>query len=231
MAATQLTPNGWSGASSGVWSRQANVVIDLERGIEVVGSKLINAIGGNDVITGEQVDGPGLFVPNDPKRGNLQLGKGDDSVTGTSRSGDGIQNLGFIFMGPGNDQITGSGATAIRNRGFVFTQGGDDAVDARDGRIFGRGFVDLGSGNNTFIGFGNHTLYGGGGLDTLLLPRGTYDLSRQSKTRYRLEKGNNELDLFDFDVIGAVNSRQNQRLELDQGGTLVVRNNGNISIS
>lgn len=232
MAATQLTPNGWSGATSGVWNSQANVVIDRKRGIEVVGSKLINALAGNDVITGEQVDGPGLFVPNNPRRGNLQLGKGDDTITAISQRENGIENRGFIYMGAGNDRITGSGGNlAFRNRGFIFTQGGDDVVDARDGGIAGRGFVDLGSGKNRFIGFGNHTLYGGGGSDTLLLPKGTYELSRRSRTRYRIEKGDKELDIFDFDVIGAINSDRSQRIEIDKGGTLVVRDNGSISLS
>jgi hypothetical protein len=232
MAATQLTPEGWSGASRGVWNSRANVVIDRKRGIEVVGSKLINALGGNDVITGEQVDGPGLFVPSDPRRGNLQLGKGDDTITGISQRGNGIENRGFIFMGPGNDRITGSGGNrGIRNRGFIFTQGGNDVVDVREGGIAGRGFVDLGAGKNTFIGFGNHIVYGGGGRDTLLLPKGTYELSRRSRTRYRVEKGDEALELFDFDVIGAVNSRKSQRIEIDKGGTLVVGDDGNISLT
>jgi hypothetical protein len=233
MAATQLTPEGWSGATTGTWSKRANVVIDRKRGVEVVGSKLVNALAGDDVITGEQVSGPGILVPNQqPRRSNLQLGKGDDTLTGISADGFGIENRGFIFTGPGSDTIIGSGPRGgLRNRGFIFTQGGDDVVDVSDGGIRGRGFVDLGAGDDTFIGFGNHLVYGGGGEDTLLLPKGTYELSRRSRTRYRLERGDDELELFDFEVIGALNSRKSQRIEIDGSGTLVVRNNGSISLT
>jgi hypothetical protein len=232
MAATKLTPEGWSGASQGVWNRRANVVVDRKRGIEVVGSELINARRGDDVITGEQEKGPGVFVPNDPRRANLQLGKGNDTLTGISKRGNGIDNRGFIFMGPGNDTIIGSGGnTGIRNSGYIFTQGGNDVVDVREGGIRGGGFVDLGAGRDTFIGFGNHTVYGGGGRDTLLLPKGTYELSRRSKTRYRIEKGDDELQIFDFEVIGAVNSSKKQRIEIDNSGTLIVKDDGSISLS
>jgi hypothetical protein len=232
MAGTKLTPEGWSGASKGVWSKQANRVIDRKGGITVVGADLIDALAGNDVVTGEQENGPGVVVPRKPRRGNLQLGGDADALTGTSIRGIGIDNGGFIFMGDGADTIVGSGADrAIRNRGFIFTQNGDDLVDVRQGGIRGKGFVDLGAGKDTFIGFGNHTVYGGGGRDTLLLPKGTYDFSRRNRNRYRLEKGGKELEIFDFEVIGAVNSSKSQRIEIDKGGTLVVKDNGSISLS
>jgi hypothetical protein len=232
MAATQLTPAGWSGATTGTWSNQANVVIDRKRGVEVVGKKLINALDGDDVITGEKDKGPGFFVPNQPRRGNFQLGEGNDALTGISKAGYGIENRGFIYAGPGGDTIVASGnQQGLRNRGFIFTQGDNDRVDASDGGIRGRGFVDLGAGNNTFLGFGEHLLYGGGGRDTLLLPKGTYELSRSSGTRYRLERGNNRLELFDFDVIGAIDGRKSQRIEIDGSGTLVVRNDGRVTLT
>jgi hypothetical protein len=232
MAGIQLTPEGWSGSSSGVWNSLANVVVDRKRGIEVVGSKLINALGGNDVITGEQESGPGIFVPNKPRRGNLQLGDGDDSLTGISKDGVGIDNRGFIFTGPGNDTIIGSGGNrGIRNRGYIFTQEGNDTLDVREGGIRGRGFIDLGSGRDTFIGFGNHVVYGGAGRDRLLLPSGSYELSKRSKNRYRLDKGDDRLEIFDFEVIGGINSKRSQRIEIDQGGTLVVKDDGSITLT
>ena len=94
----------------------------------------------------------------------------------------------------------------------------------RDGAIREAGY-------NTFLGFGEHLLYGGGGRDTLLLPKGTYELSRFNRTRYRLERGNDRLELFDFDVIGGFNSRKSQRIEIDGSGTLVVRNNGTVTLT
>jgi hypothetical protein len=232
MAGIKLTPEGWNGTSKGVWSKRPNRVIDLKGGITVVGRELINALAGNDAITGEQVKGPGVVVPRKPRRGNLQLGGDDDALTGTSKQGIGIDNGGFIFMGDGADTIVGSGgATGIRNRGFVFTQSGDDQVDVRKGGIRGGGFVDLGADKDTFIGYGNHTVYGGGGRDTILLPKGTYELLRSNRNRYRLEQGKNELEIFDFEVIGATNSSTSQRLDIDKGGTLVVKDNGSISLT
>jgi hypothetical protein len=232
MAGIQLSPEGWSGSSSGTWSRRANVVMDRKNGIEVVGRKLINAIGGNDVIIGERESGAGVFVPSQPRRSNFQLGDGDDSLTGTSKKGDGIDNRGFIFTGPGNDTVVGSGGeSAIRNRGYIFTQGGNDTVDVREGLIRGGGFIDLAAERDTFIGFGNHLVYGGGGRDLLLLPSGSYELSRSNKNRYRLDRGNERLEIFDFEVLGGINSKRSQRIDIDQGGTLVVKDDGSINLT
>lgn len=232
MAGTKLTPEGWSGASEGVWSKRANRVIDRRGGISAVGDELIDALAGNDVITGEQVKGPGVVVPRKPRRGNLQLGGDDDILTGRSRRGIGIDNGGFIFMGDGADRVEGAGGDAgIRNRGFIFTQGGADVVDGGRGGIRGRGFVDLGAGKDTFIGYGNHTVYGGGGRNTLLLPKGTYKVVKRNRNRYRIEQADNELEIFDFAVIGAVNSSKDQRIDINKGGILVVKNNGSISLS
>jgi hypothetical protein len=232
MAGTQIKPSGWSGATRGVWSNRANLVIDRKGGIEVVGSELINALAGNDVITGEQVNGPGVFVPRQPRRGNLQLADGNDTISGTSKKGIGLDNRGFIFTGPGQDTIIGAGGgKGIGNRGFIFTQGGDDVVDASKGSIGGKGFVDLGADKDTFLGFGEHTVYGGGGRDTLLLPKGTYELFKRNRNSFRVEKGDDQLEIFDFEIIGAIDSRKSQRIEIDQSGTLVVKENGSISLS
>jgi hypothetical protein len=233
MAATVLTPEGWSGATSGVWTKRANVVIDNRRGISVAsGDELVNARGGDDVITGEQKDGEGVFISNDPRRANLQMGGGNDTLTGISENDIGILNRGFIYMGSGDDTIIGSGGKlGIRNRGFLYTQGGDDVVDVSRGGIRGRGFVDLGGGNDTFIGFGNHEVYGDAGKDTLLLPKGSYELSKRNSRRYRVERGDDRLEIIDFEVIGGINSKKSERLEIDKGGTLVVRNNGSITLT
>ncbi len=58
MAATELTPEGWSGATSGVWTKRANVVIDTRQGIIVA--------SGDDLIIGEQKDDVGVFFSNNP---------------------------------------------------------------------------------------------------------------------------------------------------------------------
>jgi len=56
-------------------------------------------------------------------------------------------------------------------------------------------------------------------------------LSRRNSKRYLLEQGSDQLEIFDFDVIGAINSSTSQRLDIDKGGTLVVKDNGSISLT
>jgi len=234
MAGTTLTPEGWSGGSSGTWNNRANVVVDSQGGIRTRGRDLIDALKGNDLISGEQKNKSGVIIPGGQeegeKRGFLQLGNGDDSITGISQNAPGIDNRGFIFGGSGRDMITGKGTSAIRNRGFIFLQQDDDTVDVRDGGIRGSGFIDLGGGNNTFIGFGNHRLYAGGvDTDKLLLPKGTYTIRRDSRRRYRVERGENTLELFDFDQVGSINGNRRDLITLDSSGTLVVLDNGSIN--
>jgi hypothetical protein len=228
---TILSPDGWSGATSGRWNRRANRVIDERRGVRTEGRDLINARGGDDVIIGRRNNSqPGFF--ND--RGNLQLGRGDDELIGSSRNGIGIDNQGFIYMGPGDDRIEASGGdVAMRNRRFIFMQNGNDVVDVRDGGIRGRGFIDMGQGRDTFIGFGNHTIFGSeNDRDTLQLPRGRYEVRRRGGGRrgreITVERGDDRLRLFDFDEVGAIDSRRRDRIDIDQNGTLAVRRDGTV---
>lgn len=229
---TILSPDGWSGSTtSGRWNRRGNEVIDERRGVRTEGRDLINARGGDDVIIGRRNDSqPGYFSD----RGNLQLGRGDDLLIGSSRNGTGINNEGFIFMGRGNDRIEASGGElAIRNRRFIFMQDGNDVVDVRDGGIRGRGFIDMGQGRDTFIGFGNHTIFGSeNDRDTLQLPRGRYEVRRRGGGRrgreITVERSDDRLRLFDFNEVGAIDSRRRDRIEIDQSGTLAVRRDGTV---
>ncbi|MGB5135379.1 MAG: hypothetical protein WBN89_09430 [Prochlorococcaceae cyanobacterium] len=229
---TILTPEGWSGATSGRWSRRANRVVDERRGVSTEGRDLINAVGGDDEIIGRTSnDEPGYFSQG----GKLQMGAGDDLLIGSS-SGDGIVNRGFIFMGSGDDRIEASGGKlGIRNRRFIFMQDGDDVMDVSEGGIRGRGFVDMGQGNNTFIGYGNHRIFATRkDQNTLLLPSGRYEVRQRGGTRggreVRIEQGDDQLRMFEFDLVGAINSRREDRIDINFNGTLVVRNNGTVEI-
>jgi hypothetical protein len=230
---TILTPEGWSGATNGRWSRRANRVIDERRGVSTEGRDLINAVGGDDEIIGRTGnDEPGYFSQG----GRFQMGAGNDLLIGGSDEGNGIDNRGFIFMGSGDDRIEASGGKlGIRNRRFIFMQNGDDVMDVSEGGIRGGGFVDMGQGSNTFIGYGNHRIFGiRNDQDTLLLPSGSYEVRRRGGTRggreVRIEQGDDQLRMFDFDLVGAINSRQDDRIDIDFSGTLVVRNNGTVEI-
>lgn len=231
MAATTLRPDGWSGATKGVWTNRANVVVNEQGGVQTRGSQLIDTLGGDDWIRGERSKGSGIELRRDPRRSNLQLGKGADTVTGVSGDGDGISNRGFLYAGPGNDRITGiggKGGLALHNRGFVFTQAGRDVLDAGKGGIRGGGFADLGADDDTFLGFGDHLIYGGGGRDLLLLPKGDYTLRRRNSNRYDLEKGNKRLELTDFEVIGSIDGRKDDQLKVDKSGNLTIKKDGAI---
>ncbi|MFO8238214.1 MAG: hypothetical protein R6U00_08200 [Prochlorococcaceae cyanobacterium] len=228
---TVLNPDGWFGASRGRWNGRANRVVDEQDGVRTDGRDLINARGGDDVIIGRTSSSdPGYFSD----RGNLQMGRGDDLLTGSSRNGIGINNEGFIFMGRGDDRIEASGGDgAIRNRRFIFMQDGNDVVDVRDGGIRGRGFVDMGQGRDTFIGFGRHTIFGSeNDRDTLQLPRGRYEVRRRGGGRrgreIRIERNDDRLRLFDFNQVGAIDSRRRDRIDIDQSGTLAVRGDGTV---
>jgi hypothetical protein len=88
--------------------------------------------------------------------------------------------------------------------------------------------VDLGADPDTFIGFGNHLVYGGGGKDLLLLPKGDYTLRRRNSRRYDLEKGDQRLELTDFEIIGSIDGRKEDRIKVDKSGALTVKQNGSI---
>lgn len=232
---TILTPEGWSGATSGRWSRRADRVIDERFGVRTEGRDLIDARAGDDVIIGRTTNSdPGYFSDS----GRLQMGRGDDLIIGSSRNGVGIRNKGFIFMGPGDDRIEASGGKlAMRNRRFIFMQEGDDVVDVSQGGIRGKGFIDMGPGNNTFIGFGEHDIIARrrGFTNTLLLPEGTYEVRRRGNSRagrqVRIQQGDDTLRMFDFQQVGGIGSRPRDRIDIEFNGTLVVNSDGTLEVS
>ena len=129
----------------------------------------------------------------------LITGKGNDFITGINagahniRFGQGIWlqfTTDFIDTGDGNDTIIGSsfGGSEINcgidNNGAIRTGAGMDTVDARNGGFRGRGLIDLGSDNDTLIGYGissgaasNPNFIGGLGTDKILLNAGSYKIS------------------------------------------------------
>jgi len=65
---------------------------------------------------------------------------------------------------------TGSAGFGLVVPGRLITGAGRDTVDAREGGFGGGGLIDLGSDNDRVIGFGDISLNGGPGEDSLLLP-------------------------------------------------------------
>jgi Ca2+-binding RTX toxin-like protein len=169
----------------------ASVTVD-----STVASVNINAGGGNDSVTVNNVSGVGLMelqingdAGNDvvdasaTALGLLRLeisgGIGDDILTGSQ--GDdvihGNENNDMIFGGMGNDTLNGNAGDDAADG-----QGGDDSIDGGDGNDnllggegndfldggFGNDFADGGRGDDTLMGgFGNDALIGSFGNDSL----------------------------------------------------------------
>lgn len=140
--------------------------------------------------------------------GLIDAGSDEDLIEFSSTSGLSLLNRGAIRMGTGNDVLRNvspapydsifspQGARPVKNLGVILMGPGDDLVDSLispgspgglpDPGFVGRGLIDMGSGNDTFRGFGDGHICGGDGLDTLILPIGTYAITPLPGERFRL---------------------------------------------
>jgi hypothetical protein len=107
---------------------------------------VVDALAGDDKITGTvtSLDGIGDGINN---VGAINTGEGDDIIIGTSIGDDGIDNVGTINTGKGNDIITG---TVIRDDGI-----GDGINNV--------GAINTGEGDDIIIG----TSIGDDGIDNV----------------------------------------------------------------
>lgn len=101
--------------------------------------------------------------------GHINLADGDDKIIAKGWSGRGsflpkppfsfspdLINTGAIDMGDGNDRINVA----------------ENGISGRDGKV---GSIEMGGGNDVFLGFGDDQIISGGtGRDTLRLPAGSY---------------------------------------------------------
>ena len=135
----------------------------------------INTGEGDDTITGISALDDG--IDNDVK---INTGEGDDTITGISARDLGIDNEGegTINTGKGDDTITGISTRelGISNDGKINTGKGDDLVNALEGGFGGIGNTYLGDNNDTLMGFGTGSFYGGSGSDKVLFGEGTYTI-------------------------------------------------------
>jgi hypothetical protein len=116
----------------------------------------------------------------DNTKGSLGTEKGDDTIEATATASEqaiAINNIqGVINTGHGKDTIiakaTGSESYGIFG-GDILTGDGDDRLEASS---FGGGVnIEMGKGKDFVEGFGDATIYGGPGFDTLSL--GSYNKS------------------------------------------------------
>lgn len=158
---------------------------------------------GNDAITGAGLSDSDYGILN---QGSIDTGEGDDLVSGRvgSAFGEGSAAFGIsnayganINTGSGNDLIKGSilsvayRGSGIFNDGIIDAGDGDDTVDALYGGFSGSGETILGAGNDTLRGFGRGQgkFLGGEGIDTIVLPSGTYSIRALPRPKDRLMFG------------------------------------------
>ena len=110
----------------------------------------------------------------------------------------GINNIGLIDGGPGNDTIRGSGKfIGILNLGTINTGTGNDILDALIGGFLGAGKAYLGDGNDRLLGFGTGEFYGGAGVDKILFGQGIYTINGSS-----IISGDVSMTVNEFEKIG-----------------------------
>lgn len=140
--------------------------------------------------------------------GVISANSGNDVIEFSSLSGPSLVNTGQIHMGAGNDVLrnvspapydsifSNSGVKPLKNLGLIAMGPGDDLVDSLispgspgvlpDPGFVGGGLIDMGSGQDTFRGYGVAKVLGGDGVDTLILPIGTYAITPLPGERFRL---------------------------------------------
>ncbi|MEH2247038.1 hypothetical protein [Nostoc sp.] len=160
--------------------------LDTENGEDTIIGTGIGGDGGSG-IAGEGDSGAGIGIQN-IKDGTITTGWGKDTITGygntygVNSTSYGIFNDGIIDTGNGSDKLTGQatatiGVTAygIYGQGIIKTGDGNDSLIATsilDGvqqkvSIGGGIKIALGTGDDYFKGFGEATVDGGDGFDTL----------------------------------------------------------------
>lgn len=162
------------------------------QGISNTSSGSITTGEGNDIIE-TNADCP-LPIDN---LGLIDMGAGSDTILAPS-----ISNEGIIHLGDGNDRIISPpenyyGNGSIYNTGLITTGAGSDIVDMIDGiYIYGKGTLDMGTGNDTLRGFGSTTPYdqtssmfiGGTGIDTLSFAPGRYQVQAVGPNEYLIDQ-------------------------------------------
>jgi hypothetical protein len=166
------------------FTNQADIVPAQGGNVAIFNNDQANTLGGNDRITGTAI-GLNAGISNG-SGGSINTGGGDDSLKGTSGSGQGIFNIGQIETKGGNDSITGESYSSIGlSNAAGFTVGsintgiGDDSII---GTSFGIGFgtfigilnegsINTGEGNDRIEG----TVKGGNGKGTGISNGGTID--------------------------------------------------------
>ncbi|MEB3317723.1 MAG: hypothetical protein VKO39_06240 [Cyanobacteriota bacterium] len=125
-------------------------------------SDILTGIGGN------WPQGATLGIRNS---GQINLADGNDRIKARSKTG-----IGIIIMNP---KPPFNFSPELINTGTINMGEGNDRIDVAENGISGApgqmGRIEMGGGNDVFLGFGDDQIISGGaGIDTLRLPAGTY---------------------------------------------------------
>lgn len=204
----------------------------FDGGIMLLFGSSLNLGTGNDNITGKSVS-YGIYLYGDSI---LDAGEGNDEITGVS----GYQNyLGItvydslLTAGGGNDRITGSNTSgrlygiAVIGSGVISAGDGDDVVDASVGGFGYGGTIDMGSGNDTVLGFGEIFIDGSIGRDEVLLPQGSYMIQADGSF-VSISNSETTMTTSSVEFVGSVLSGNTLGLI---PGTLLVNVDGSLSFS
>jgi hypothetical protein len=193
MAQTVLDSKGWKvgGVREGKWTLFGDTVTAEAEGITTKPG-LINTLPGDDAINGTleaDLDGKNPDADNNllagvliNKQTILNLGLGDDSITGNGPSDNpdasGIRNEGILFTGPGKDSLEGNGYNGIFNARLAVISmglGADTITGTGPGYgLFNEGVITMDAGDDFINGSGSEqgihndgTILMGDGADTV----------------------------------------------------------------
>lgn len=140
---------------------------------------------GTDGMTVEATDDHNRVVLSGGRNRTVNLGDGDDTLSG--HSDDLVGSAGgriLAYGGRGNDWIGGSdGANWDQPHDTLYGGEGNDTLMGFSGNDYldggaGNDYLDGGTGNDTLVaGAGNDTLIGGGGTDLLIVTGGSHRLT------------------------------------------------------
>ena len=188
-----LDNNGWQfGLFSGTWSdgddqlEIARETVDISWKIGV--NQKVNTMNGNDLLVLGGMTQPALI-----NSGNLRMERGNDQLSlSVDENPVALHNMGMINMGKGKDRI-----------------------DLITGMITGDGKIKMGANNDFFHGFGDQKIISGGkGIDQLILPDGSYNISRRGK-KIHLTDGSYTTKVFGFEYIGGLEDNASDLISVD----------------
>ena len=123
--------------------------------------------------------GSGGIVGIENSSASISFGNGHDKIGGESVSSNGtaILNNYLINTHDGNDMLCAKIGKFINNGSIKLGKGNDFVIAHESAGFEGTGTIDLEEGNDILTGFGGGKFLGGSGVDMLLLPKGTYQIS------------------------------------------------------